>query len=188
MAICRSQRNPAVRRGAVGERVQEESKATAKLLLAETQGPEEPFLNVLAVNPDAPGAQLVAVEHQVVALERTSQGADSSFSRSSSTMPVKGCCALTQALSRHSIQKAGAGDPQKLPRGLVDEPPALRRAASAAAGDSAAASVAFDLLPGRAAMTDHRVCTTGFDQLRYVRGADQFSTLEVVPSVASLTK
>src|SRR5207302_5375310 len=32
-------------------------------------------------------------------LERTSHGADSSFSRSSSTIPVKGCCALTQVLS-----------------------------------------------------------------------------------------
>src|SRR5258708_7018160 len=39
--------------------------------------------------------------------ERTSHGADSSFSRSSSTMPVKGCCALTHVLSDSLHSKSG---------------------------------------------------------------------------------
>src|SRR5215467_14135190 len=58
-----AQRDAAVRRGSVGERIQEEAEAFAQLLLAEAESLEKTFLDVLTVDPDAAGAELVAVQH-----------------------------------------------------------------------------------------------------------------------------
>src|SRR5438105_2407204 len=62
-----AERNPAVRRRTVGQCVEEEAKAAAKLFFAQAQRFEQTLLNVLAVNTNAAGAKLVAVQHKVVA-------------------------------------------------------------------------------------------------------------------------
>src|SRR5437879_9819309 len=62
------QRDAAVGRGAIGERVEEKPEALSRLLVRQPQRPEHARLDVLAVNPDTAGAQLDAVQHQVVAL------------------------------------------------------------------------------------------------------------------------
>src|SRR4029453_18038561 len=58
----------AVRRRAVGQCVEEEAEAFAQLLFAEAERFEEPLLDILAMNPDAAGAEFVTVKNQVVAL------------------------------------------------------------------------------------------------------------------------
>src|SRR5581483_977075 len=63
-----AERDAAVRRRAVGERIEKETEAAAKLLFGQAERLKKPLLNILAVNPDAAGAEFIAVEHEVVAL------------------------------------------------------------------------------------------------------------------------
>jgi len=58
----------AVRRRAVGERVEEEAEALAGLFIREAKGLEQARLDILAMNSDAAGAELVAVRTRFVAL------------------------------------------------------------------------------------------------------------------------
>src|SRR6267142_259979 len=62
-----TERDAAVRRRAVGQRVEEKAEAAAQLLFGEAEGFEQALLNVLAVDSNAAGAELVAVEDEVVA-------------------------------------------------------------------------------------------------------------------------
>src|SRR5690606_6938343 len=56
----------AVRRGAVGERVEQEAELLPRLLLADAHDGEDPLLDVPAVDTDGSAADLVAVAHDVV--------------------------------------------------------------------------------------------------------------------------
>src|SRR5437899_2711121 len=62
-----AQRDAAVRRGAVGQRVEEKAEAAAQLFFTKAERFEQALLNVLAVDSDAAGAELVAVQNEVVA-------------------------------------------------------------------------------------------------------------------------
>src|SRR5690348_6334692 len=57
-----------MRRRAVGERVEKEAEAAAELFFAKAERFEEPLLNILAVNTNTAGAELVAVQNEVVTL------------------------------------------------------------------------------------------------------------------------
>src|SRR5437879_10047442 len=57
----------AMRRSAVCQRVEEEAEAVAKLFFREAKRFEEALLDVLAMDSDAAGAELVAVQDEVVA-------------------------------------------------------------------------------------------------------------------------
>src|SRR5215472_3490255 len=63
-----AERDPAVRRRAVGQRVEKEAEAAAKLFFGQAERFEEPLLNILPVNSNAARAKLVAVQHEVIAL------------------------------------------------------------------------------------------------------------------------
>ena len=63
-----AQRDAAMRRRAIGERVQKEPEALARCLVAQAQRLEHARLHILAMNSDAAGAELDAVQHQIVAL------------------------------------------------------------------------------------------------------------------------
>ena len=54
-----AERDAAVRRRAVGQRVEEEAEAAARLFFAEAERFEEALLDVLAMDSDAAGAELV---------------------------------------------------------------------------------------------------------------------------------
>src|SRR5713101_6153606 len=62
-----AQRDAAVRRCAVGQRIQEKTEAVAQLLFGEAQRFEQTLLNVLAVDSNAAGTELVAIQNEVVA-------------------------------------------------------------------------------------------------------------------------
>src|SRR5260370_892946 len=53
---------------AVRERVKEKTNAPTQLLFAQAERLEQAFLNVLAVDSNAAGAQFVTIQHEVVAL------------------------------------------------------------------------------------------------------------------------
>src|SRR6266567_8298021 len=57
-----AQRDAAMRRCAVSRRVEEEAEAAAKLLFGQAKRFEQALLNILAVDSDAAGAELVAVQ------------------------------------------------------------------------------------------------------------------------------
>src|SRR6267378_3011758 len=57
----------AMRRRAVGQRVEEKAEAAAQLFFTKAERFEQALLNVLAVDSDAAGAELVAVQNEVVA-------------------------------------------------------------------------------------------------------------------------
>src|SRR5277367_4553800 len=63
-----AERDPAMRRRAVGERVEEKAEALFGLFVGEAKRLEHTRLHVLAMNSYAAGAQLDAVEHKIVAL------------------------------------------------------------------------------------------------------------------------
>src|SRR5580704_11543995 len=63
-----AQGDAAVGRRAIGQRVQEKSEAAAELLFAKAERAEQALLNVLAVDTDAAGAELVSIEDKIVAL------------------------------------------------------------------------------------------------------------------------
>ena len=62
-----AQRDAAMGRRAIRQRVEEESEAVAQLFFAKAERFEQSFLNILAVNSNAARAQFDAVQHQVVA-------------------------------------------------------------------------------------------------------------------------
>src|SRR5260370_31095166 len=57
----------AVRRSAIRQRVEEKAEPAAKLLFAKAERPEETLLNVLAVDSNAAGTELVAIQHELTA-------------------------------------------------------------------------------------------------------------------------
>src|SRR6185503_7344654 len=59
------ERNAAVRRGAVLERLEEEAKPELRVLFRNPERAEDPRLDCRAVDSDAAAANLRAVEHQV---------------------------------------------------------------------------------------------------------------------------
>ena len=63
-----AEREAAVRRGAVLERVEEEAEPLLRLLVADAEQAEDARLQLGLVDPDRPGAELPPVEHQVVGL------------------------------------------------------------------------------------------------------------------------
>src|SRR5712692_699930 len=62
-----AERDAAVRRRAVRQRVEEKTETPAQLFFRQSERFEQTLLNILAVDPNAAGAELVAVEHKVVA-------------------------------------------------------------------------------------------------------------------------
>ena len=64
----RPERDAAVRRRAVLERLEEEAEPRLRLLVADAQPPEHPRLQRRVVDSDAAAADLAAVQHQVVGL------------------------------------------------------------------------------------------------------------------------
>src|SRR4026208_79976 len=63
-----AEREPRVGWGTEPERVQEEAEAGRRLLGIDAQQGEDPLLDVEAVDPNAAGAELPTVEHEVVGL------------------------------------------------------------------------------------------------------------------------
>ena len=61
-----AERDAAVRRGAVLERVEQEAELLLRLVLAEAHHREDPLLDVVAVDTDRAAADLVAVADDVV--------------------------------------------------------------------------------------------------------------------------
>ena len=61
-----AERDAAVRRRAVPERVEQEAELALGLLLGEPDRVEDPLLHVAAVDTDRSAADLAAVEHHVV--------------------------------------------------------------------------------------------------------------------------
>src|SRR5690349_22446704 len=108
-------------RCAVGKSVEEKSEAFAKLLFAEAERFEEALLNILAVNPDAARAELVAVEYEVVAL-----GAN--FPRSGFEFFQVFVHDAGERMLRANpgfvgfapLKEREASDPEKFPLGFVD--------------------------------------------------------------------
>src|SRR5262249_29722013 len=62
-----AQRDAAVRRRAVGQRVEEKAKAAAQLLFGQAESAKQALLNVLPVDSNAARAEFIAVENEVVA-------------------------------------------------------------------------------------------------------------------------
>ena len=56
-----------MRRSAIGQRVEEKTEAATQLLFRQAQRFEQALLNVLAVNSNAAGAELIAIQNEVVA-------------------------------------------------------------------------------------------------------------------------
>jgi hypothetical protein len=62
-----AKRDAAVRRRAISQRVEEKAKAAAQLFFGQAERFEQALLNILAVDSDAAGAELVTVQNKVVA-------------------------------------------------------------------------------------------------------------------------
>src|SRR6202041_3642141 len=118
----KSERDPAVRRRAVGERIEEKPEALPGLLVAQTQGLEHPRLHVLTVDSNASRAELITIEDQVIALgpalpRRRFELIEVLF--------VNSCKRMLRAdpalFSFAPLKKREAGDPRKFPLAAIDQ-------------------------------------------------------------------
>src|SRR5277367_6209811 len=138
-----------MRRRAVGQRVEEEAEATTKLFFAEAERAEEAFLNVLAVNTNAAGAEFVAVENEIVpfgphfprrGFELFQVFVDDAGEGMLGADP--GFVVLAP------FKKREAGNPQKFPLRAVDEAERFAELQTYLPGNERRGFRAFDLLFG----------------------------------------
>src|SRR6266403_3329679 len=122
--------------------------------------------------------------------ERTSHGAVSSFSKSSSTIPVNGCCALTQVLSDSLHSNSGKPVSHKNFHCVLSiTPSASPNCKRNCPATSAAASVPLISSCAETATTKSPVFAPHASASFFTFSTPiNFSTVDVVPSAASFTK
>src|SRR6267154_5672996 len=169
-----AKRDAAVGWRAISQCIEEKAEAAAKLFFAEAQGSEQALLNVLAVDPDAAGAELVAVEHEVVALgthfPRCGFQFFQVFVDDSSERMLR---AHPGFVGLAPFKQREAGDPQEFPFRFVDEAERFAKLQTQLPGDQCGGFRAFDLfLCGNGDDQIARLRATGFSKLLHVFRAD----------------
>ncbi len=140
-----AERDAAVRRSAVGQRVEEEAEAAAELFFGEAERFEEALLHVLAMNSDAAAAEFDAVEDEVVAFAANFprcglELVDVFFDDAGERMLRAG----PGLLAGTPFEEREAGEPEKFPLRFVDLVEGFAEDQAELAGDERGGIGAFD--------------------------------------------
>ena len=155
-----------MRRRAIGERVEKESEAVLCLLVRKAECLEHARLHILPVNSNAAGAELVAVEDDVVAFRaafprRGFEFVDILFENSGKWM----LCTHPALIALAPFKQREAGNPQELPFAAVDQIQPVAEVETDLTGHTERSVVVLDLfLRGRGDDQIPRFRANGFGQ------------------------
>src|SRR5258708_2600193 len=144
-----TERDAAVGRRAVGKRIEEEAEAFAQLLFCQAERFEKALLNILAVDSNAAGAELVAVQNKIVSFRTyLPWRAFKFFQIFVHNSRERMLCADPSFVGLAPFEQRKPGNPKKFPLCLVNRAKRFAELQAQLSGDQRGGFRAFDFLFG----------------------------------------